>query len=228
MMKCKSKPNRFGKKVLACCLGFTLACSVALSSFVASPGDLFGGISQAAPIVAAAPETKQAKCSSETQYAASARKERLRDRLRRFFLSQTSVLQGILLLPFWIAGKTTLFLLNLFFPALGTILQPVLGVFFHAALLFGLFLLICKLLFPNVPFRKFFTKRNVLLLFVSAAVLGVADAILRAQWEDYRPIRILIQLCLAGLVFSLLCWRILNTRKASAQVTGPIASKNVR
>lgn len=228
MMKCKSKPNRFGKKVLACCLGVTLACSVALSSFVASPGDLFGGISQTAPIVEMLPAAEQTKNGSETQFGASARIERRHNRLRSFFLSQTSVLRGILLLPFWILGKSVLFFINLLFPALGSIMQPVLGVFLNSILLFGLFALIFKLLFPDVPLHKLFSKRNISLLLVSAVVLSAADAILHAYCENYQLIRRIINLCLEGLVLSLLCWRIFGPRKTGTETGGSIDTESVQ
>lgn len=226
-MKDKSKPNRFSRKVLAIGLALTIACSVTLSLFVTSPGDLFGGISQTAPIVEVLP-AEQTKNGSEAQFVASARIERRRDRLRKFFLSQTSVLRGILLLPFWILGKSVLFFINLLFPALGSIMQPVFGVFLHAILLFGLFALIFKLLFPNIPLHKFFSKRNISLLLVSAVVLSAADAILHAYCEDYQLIRKVINLCLEGLVLSLLCWRIFGPRKTGTATGNSIYTESAQ
>lgn len=228
MMKDKSKPNRLSKKILAIGLAMTIACSVTLSLFVTSPGDLFGGISQTAPIVEMLPTAEQTKNGSETQLGASARIERRHNRLRSIFLSQTSVLRGILLLPFWILGKSVLFFIDLLFPALGSIMQPVLGVFLNAILLFGLFALIFKLLFPNTPLHKLFSKQNVPLLLVSAVVLSTADAILHAYCENYQLIRRIINLCLEGLVLSLLCWRIFGPRKTGTETGGSIDTESVQ
>jgi hypothetical protein len=66
------------------------------------------------------------------------------------FFSQPSVVRGLVLLPFWALGKTLIALFSLLFTALSPVLQILLGVLLNAALLFGLFALLLKLLFPNL------------------------------------------------------------------------------
>jgi hypothetical protein len=92
------------------------------------------------------------------------------------------------------------------------VLQSLLGVVLNAALLFGLFLIVLKLLFPNLRLRDFLTKRNILLFTIGSLVLSATDAILRAVWEDYRPVSIAIKLVVGLLILSLLCWRIFGKR----------------
>ena len=82
----------------------------------------------------------------------------------------------------------------------------------NAALLFGVFALVYKLLFPNKRLKDLFTKRNILLLAIGSLTLSVADAVLRIFWEDYRPVSVAIKLIAGLIVLALLCWRIFGKR----------------
>ena len=161
-------------------------------------------------VIAAAEEDERA--AEKAVAAEPAQKERLRDKLRRLFFAQPSVVRGVVLLPFWAIGKVLLSLVSVLFTALSPFLQIILGVLLNALLLFGLFVLVFKLLFPHLSLRKFLTKRNIILLTVGALLLSATDAILRAYWEDYRPISIAIKLVIGLIVLSLLAWRIFGRR----------------
>lgn len=119
----------------------------------------------------------------------------------------------MILLPFWAAGKALSALFSLLFAALSPVWQVLFGVLLNALVLFGLFALVYKLLFPNKRLRSLFTKRNIILLTIGSLVLAAADAVLRSFWEDYRPISIAIKLILALAVLVLLCWRIFGKCK---------------
>jgi hypothetical protein len=205
----KAKLKKFGKQAAATAAGLLAAFSLALGGMVDSPNELFSGAPQAAQVVLCA--SAQDDCVEETSPATPA-KERLRDKLRRLFLAQPSIVRGVVLLPFWAVGKVLLTLFSLLFTALSPVLQILLGVVLNAALLFGLFLIVLKLLFPNLRLRDFLTKRNILLFTIGSLVLSATDAILRAVWEDYRPVSIAIKLVVGLLILSLLCWRIFGKR----------------
>ncbi len=199
------------KKAAATAAGLFAAAALALGSVVDTPDELFSGTPQAAQVVLAA--TQEDDCTSKAHaYAGPVKKERLRDKLRRLFLSQPSVVRGIMLLPFWAIGKVLIGLLSLLFAVLNPALQIILGVLLNAILLFGLFLVAFKLLFPNLRLRDLLTKRNILLLAAGSLLLSAADAILKAFWEDYRPVSIAIKLILGLTILSLLCWRIFGKR----------------
>ena len=218
-MKLESKKlKKFGKKALAVAAGVIAACSIALGSLVSTPDELFSGVSQTTQIAAAQAAGEDRAAGGSTS-ANPAQNERLRDRLRRLFFAQPSVVRGVVLLPFWAAGKAVLSLLSLLFTALSPFLQLILGVLLNALLLFGLFALVLKLLFPNLRLRDLFTKRNVLILVISSVLLAVTDAILRAYWEDYRPISIAIKLGVGLLVLALLSWRIFGKRTPRVAAT---------
>ena len=203
--------KKFGKKATATAVGLFAAVSLALGGVVDTPDDLFSGAPQAAQVVLCA--SVQDTCAPEA--VSPVKKERLRDKLRRLFLSQPSIVRGIVLLPFWAAGKVLIAIFSLLFTVLSPVLQIILGVLLNALLLFGLFILVLKLLFPNLKLKDFLTKRNVILLIAGSLLLTLTDTILKMFWEDYRPISIAIKLVTALIVLSLLCWRIFGRRNRS-------------
>ena len=207
----KEQLKKFGKKAAATAAGLLAAAALALGGVIDSPDELFTGTPQAAQVVIAAAEEDE-RAAEKAVAADPAQKERLRDKLRRLFFAQPSAVRGVVLLPFWAIGKVLIGLFSLLFTALSPFFQVILGVLLNALLLFGLFVLVFKLLFPHLSLRKFLTKRNIILLTVGALLLSATDAILRAFWEDYRPISIVIKLGVGLVVLSLLAWRIFGKR----------------
>ncbi|MEN6635423.1 MAG: hypothetical protein ABFC56_06210 [Clostridiaceae bacterium] len=203
--------KKFGKKAAATAAGLFAAAAIAISGLVDSPDELFTGTPQAAQVVIAAAEEDE-RAVAKSVSAEPAQKEHLRDKLRRLFFAQPSAVRGVVLLPFWAIGKVLIGFFSLLFTALSPVLQIIIGVLLNALLLFGLFALVFKLLFPNLSLRKFLTKRNIILLTVGALLLSATDAILRANWADYRPISIAIKLVVGLIVLSLLAWRIFGKR----------------
>ena len=209
--KLPDKKSTFKRKATTAAVGVTAACSIALASVAPNASELFNGITQPETEVSSA--TVSMRNSANSASAQPSRGDRLRARLRGLFLAEPSILRGVILLPFWAAGKALLALLSVLFTALSPVWQVLLGVLFNALLLFGLFALVYKLLFPNKRLRDLFTKRNILLLAAGSLMLSAADAVLRAFWEEYRPVSVSIKLVLALVVISLLCWRIFGKRK---------------
>ena len=203
--------RKIGKKALAAAAGVIAACSLALGSLASSPDELFQGVPPVAP--AAVAQSADESCPSDPAKRGESKEEsRLRSWLRKVFFSQPSVVRGVMLLPFWAAGKAMISLFSLLFTALSPVLQVLLGVLLNSLLLFGLFAVLLKLLFPNLRLRDLFNKRNILILVISSVLLAVTDAILRASWEDYRPISIAIKLGLGLLVLALLSYRFFGKR----------------
>ena len=207
----KQQLKKVGKKAATAAVGVFAAAALALGALVDSPEELFAGTTQAAQVVVVSCEEDE-RANLRAASAQSAKKETLRDKLRRLFLGQSSFVRGVALLPLWAIGKVLLTLLSLLFAALNPVFQIILGVLLNALLLFGLFALVLKLLFPNLRLRDLFTKRNIILLAAGSLLLSVTDAVLRHFWDDYRPISIAIKLAVALLVLTLLCWRIFGKR----------------
>lgn len=209
--KLPDKKSTFKRKATTAAVGVTAACSIALASVAPNASELFNGITQPETEVSSATVSKRSSANSAS--AQPSRGDRIRARLRGLFFAEPSILRGVILLPFWAAGKALLALLSVLFTALSPVWQVLLGVLFNALLLFGLFALVYKLLFPNKRLRDLFTKRNILLLTAGSLLLSATDAVLRAFWEEYRPVSLAVKLVLALLVLALLCWRIFGKRK---------------
>jgi len=208
MLKKHGKKSNFKRKAVATTAGVFAACSIAIASLTSSPSDLFGE---------AAAETQQIALSDERLIKTASSKpsawDRLRVRLRGVFFAQPSVVRGLILLPFWTVGKLLTMLISALFGALSPVWQAVLGVLLNALLIFGLFSGGYKLLFPNKKLKDFLTKRNIVLLSVASVLLSATDAILRAYWDDYRPISLAIKLAVGLFLLILLSWRIYGKRK---------------
>lgn len=125
--------------------------------------------------------------------------------------------KGLVLLPLWTVGAIANYafslVLGLFAKVFG---GSILTFLFQFALLFGLFALALKFLFPNKKLRGLLTKRSLVWMAVSALILTTADMGLKTWYEPYAKVRSLILLVLAFVLLSLLCWRILYKRKKPA------------
>ena len=141
---------------------------------------------------------------------------------REKVISLPAPVKGLLLLPLWtlgaIANYALSLLLGLFIKIFG---GSVLTFLFQFALLFGLFALALRFLFPGKKLKDLLTKKNLLWMAVSAFILTAADMILKTWYEPYAKVRSLILLILALGLLSLLAWRILYKRKKPASEPEP-------
>ena len=137
---------------------------------------------------------------------------------REKVISLPAPVKGLVLLPLWTVGAIANYALSLLLSLFAKVFGgSILTFLFQFALLFGLFALALKLLFPNKKLRDLLTKRNLLWMAVSALVLTAADMLLKTWYEPYAKVRSLILLVLALILLSLLAWRILYRRKKPAE-----------
>ncbi len=126
-----------------------------------------------------------------------------RERLTVWVQSLPLTVRALLLLPLWAVGEAaTLFFSLLWNSPIGQALQHLLLAF---GVLLGLFVLVWKLLFPNVPLRKLFTKRNLLLLALGAVVITTADRVLTHFWEPWKVWRV-VGIAAVGFGVLMLVW----------------------
>ena len=122
--------------------------------------------------------------------------------------------KGLVLLPLWTIGAIANYALSLLLGLFAHVFGgSILTFLFQFALIFGLFALALKLLFPDKKLKDLLTRKNLLWMAASALVLTAADMILKTRYEPYARIRGLILLVLALVLLSLLSWRILYKRK---------------
>ena len=136
------------------------------------------------------------------------------DLFREKVIALPALVKGLVLLPLWtlgaIANYALSLLLSLFIKIFG---GSILTFFFQFALLFGLFALVLRFLFPNKKLRDLLTRKNLTWMAVSALVLTLADMVLKTWYEPYAKARGLILLALALILLSILAWRILYKRR---------------
>ena len=144
------------------------------------------------------------------QIPAPTKAELLRERIAAL----PAPVKGLVLLPLWTLGAIANYALSLLLSLFAKVFGgSILTFLFQFALLFALFALALKLLFPDKKLRDLLTRRNLLLMAVSALVLTAADMLLKTWYEPYAKVRSLILLILALILLSLLAWRILYQRK---------------
>ncbi|MBQ3159731.1 MAG: hypothetical protein IJQ45_08040 [Clostridia bacterium] len=133
---------------------------------------------------------------------------------REKVISLPAPVKGLILLPLWTLGAIANYALSLLLSLFAAVFGgSVLTFLFQFALIFGLFALVLKLLFPHKKLKDLLTKRNLLWMAISALVLTAADMLLKTWYEPYAKIRALILLVLALILLSLLAWRIVYKRK---------------
>ena len=141
---------------------------------------------------------------------APAKGELIRERI----IALPAPVKGLVLLPLWTVGAIANYALSLLLGLFAKVFGgSILTFLFQFALLFGLFALALKLLFPNKKLKELLTKRNLLGMAVAALLLTTADMLRKTWFEPYAKIRALILLVLALVLLSLLAWRILYKRK---------------
>ena len=137
-----------------------------------------------------------------------------RELLREKVIALPAPVKGLILLPLWTVGAVANYafslLLGLFAKVFG---GSVLTFLFQFVVLFGLFALALRLLFPHKKLRDLLTKKSLLGMAVAALLLSAADMLLKMWYEPYARIRALVLLVLALVLLSLLAWRILRKRK---------------
>ena len=134
--------------------------------------------------------------------------------LREKVLALPAPVKGLVLLPLWTIGAIANYAFSLVLGLFARVFGgSILTLLFQFALIFGLFALALKLLFPNKKLRELLTKKNLLWMAVSALILTAADMLLKTWYEPYARVRALVLLVLALVLLSLLAWRILYKRK---------------
>jgi len=150
---------------------------------------------------------------NEEAVAEAKKSNRFSDRLRNRLLSLPQSVRIIFVLPLWILSWAitsfgTLLWGGLFSPVLSFAASWLLSV----AVLVGLFSLTAKLLFPEIPFRKIFSKKNIIPLIGVACLVAALDAILPFYWDGYSMVSVFVKVMLPFSMVALLLSRLKKIR----------------
>ena len=131
-------------------------------------------------------------------------------KFRQAVLSMPQAARLLIITPLWALGTALMtvvsFLWNIIFAS------P-LGAFIASfavgyAVLFGLFAVTAKMLFPNVPLKKLINKRNVLVLGITALALSAIDAAAPHYWHQYPAYAAAVKFALAASVMGIMYYKI--------------------
>ena len=195
--------RKLKKRIVAGTATAVTAASILTNSVVADPADL---------LKASAPETPDNShvCIVEDrndhsyiletdQYEPYTWKEQLCIRMQKLPLP----VRSLILLPLWGIGEVLTTLLSTLWSS------PVGQAIFHFLLeigvLIGLFILVFKLLFPNIPLKTLFSKKNLPWILLCAALLTAADLILGFIWDKWKIWRIVL-MAVCGFLVLMVLW----------------------
>ncbi|HCU08562.1 MAG TPA: hypothetical protein DF480_06335 [Clostridiales bacterium] len=202
----EAKPSKNKRKIATASMGLLVAAALVVGTMIPSASDVVSpaGIIDPPAIVL---QLDDAQMTEEEQTAPENRKAaRLSERIKGWILGLPQGIRVMLVLPLWglgtflSAAASTLWA-GLFSPALGFAVSWLLG----AAVLLGTFGLGAKLLFPNLPLKKIFNRKNLIALGGMALLLVAADGILPLYWPEYTAISAAVKALLSlGLIALLL------------------------
>ena len=140
-------------------------------------------------------------------------------RFRQAVYAMPQTVRLLIVTPLWLLGTALMtavsFLWNVIFASpLGAFIASFAMGF---AVLLGLFAATSKMLFPDVPLRRMFSRRNLIILGSVSLVLSVIDAAAPHYWHSYPLAAALIKLAAGGVVIGILSVR---TGRFFSKLTG--------
>lgn len=129
------------------------------------------------------------------------------DQLRTWLLKLPVPIKALFLLPLWALGAIPVAIGTAALSAVSPLLAHILSFVLNAGILFGVFCLVYKLLFPDKKISELFKnkKNRRWLLFGVIAVTGV-DLVLAQFWSGWSFVRVIV-LVAAGFGILCLLWK---------------------
>lgn len=200
------KEKKIKRKIAAGTAATVTAASLLVNNVVSDPENLLKPTEQSktdpSHVVTVDTVEHRSYILETDQYEPLTWREQIRIRIQKLPLP----VRVLILLPLWGIGE----LINVLLSAL--IASPVgrflLMLLLEIGLILGLFALVWKLLFPDIPLRKVFSKKNIPWLIGGALILSVADFLLGYYLKEWKVWRIvLMTVCGIG-ILSLIWWRL--------------------
>ncbi len=196
------------RRVAAGTAATVTAASLLVSSAVSDPAELLQPKQQAVPDPSHVATVDQLPHRSYIVETDQYEPLTWRERACLWMQSLPLPVRALILLPLWGIGEVLTILLT------ALIQSPIGRALLHGlleiGLLIGLFALVWKLLFPNVPLKKIFNKRTLPWLIGGALLLAIANAVLGLIWDDWKIWRIVLYAAVGFGVLLLLWWRVLR------------------
>ena len=215
MKKKHVKPSKKGanriskKKILLASIAALASVAVVVGTLLPSAQEVVSPNKIADPPAAVLNLDEEALVQKEDNSPEEKKSNRFADRLRNRLLALPQAVRIIFVLPLWglgwmITSFGALLWGGLFSPVLSVVASWLLSV----AVLVGLFALTAKILFPQIPFRKILSRRNIVPIIGVAFLFIVLDAILPIYWEGYAVTSVLIKTAIPFAIVGLFVYRL--------------------
>ena len=186
----KEEPPKKGlKKAAAGTAAGLAAASLVVGSIFSNPSEIMAQVNpdKEQPVVIVQMDAKPDDEIEAEEEDTDEKKKGLKEMLRRFVQRLPAWAKVLFVIPMWALGYGVIALLTaLFEPVIAPVLGIVLKWLLVAGLLAAAFFLIKKTVAPDTPLREIFSKRNLVLITISAALLGAGDYFAKAYIEHYE------------------------------------------
>lgn len=194
--------RKLKKRIAAGTATAVTAASILTNSVVADPADLLKTSPADSPdnshVYVMEDSSHRSLILETDQFEPYTWKERLCIRMQKLPLP----VRSLVLLPLWGIGEVITTLLSTLWSS--PIGQAIFHFLLEVGILLGLFVLVFKLLFPNVSLKTLFSRKNLLWIILGAVLLTAADLLLGIFWDQWRIVRIVLMIVCAFLVLMLL------------------------
>lgn len=181
--------------------------SIGMIAGLASISVLLGGIFDSSKeLLKDYPQTPKDVVESIDDYSKDDLKEAfnqdgIKEKLRLMIYKIPVRIRAILFLPLWLLGSTILWGFDLLAK---TLIIPfahlILGFIIQTLLLFALIGICIKILFPDLPWSKIFSKKLFLSVLLGSIFMSACDLIIPRFWSDYTFYRNLSRFILGLIV----------------------------
>ena len=138
---------------------------------------------------------------SEDNLESGKQKQGFKERVRRMIYKVPVRVRVVLFLPLWLLGNLILIGAEFLFR---TVLAPIgnliLGFILQTLLLLGIIAVCIKIMFPDLPWSKIFSKKLILLVFAGSLFMSACDFVMPMIWEKYTLYRRISKLILGLIV----------------------------
>ncbi len=133
-------------------------------------------------------------------------------KFKQAVLSLPQSVRLLIVTPLWLIGTGLMAAVSFLW---SIIFQSPIGAFITSftlgfAVLLGLFTVTAHTLFPDVPIRKLLSKRNIIIIGITALALLIFDALAPNYWHSYPLAAGLLKLVIGGSVIGIISVRVKN------------------
>ena len=120
-----------------------------------------------------------------------------KERLKKLIYRIPVKIRTIFFVPIWALGHVLIALGEAFFKTIFIPLaQQIAGFILQTLILFLVIGICIKILFPDLPWSKIFSKKTIISVLIGSLIIKICDLILPHIFEDYKTYRLIVKFVL--------------------------------